>query len=51
MISAIHAILNKEMGYLKAAKSYNVPKATLEYYCKVENPLEESRCRLLVVSQ
>lgn len=40
MENAIKAKLNNEMGYLKAAKVFNVPKATLEYYCKLENPVE-----------
>lgn len=41
MKNAIEAIKSKQMGYLKASKSFNVPKSTLELYVKRGQPLEE----------
>ncbi len=38
MRSAVEDVLAKKCGYLKASKLYNVPKATVIYYCeKVKN--------------
>lgn len=34
MNAAIEAVINKEMGYEKASKQFNVPKRTLERYVK-----------------
>lgn len=34
MVRAYNAVKNKEMGYLKASQVFNVPKSTLERYCK-----------------
>jgi hypothetical protein len=31
---AIQAVINKEMGYYKAAKQFNVPQTTLERHTK-----------------
>ena len=41
MENAINGVITKEMGHLKAAKSFNVPKSTLELCVKRGNPLEE----------
>ena len=38
---AIHAVRNKEMGYLKASKQFGVPKSTLEDYVKQFNKTPE----------
>jgi hypothetical protein len=40
MNTAIQAVLNKEMGYYKASKQFNVPQTTLERHVrkKVEDP-------------
>jgi len=34
MSAAVEAVINKEMGYEKASKQFNVPKRTLERYVK-----------------
>lgn len=34
MVQAVAAIKEKKMGYLKASKTYNVPRSTLENYVK-----------------
>lgn len=47
MKNAIEAIKSKQMGYLKASKTFNIPKATLELYVKRGRPLEE-QCKLQI---
>ncbi|KAL3268327.1 hypothetical protein HHI36_016894 [Cryptolaemus montrouzieri] len=34
MIQAVNAVRRKEIGYLRAAKQFGVPKGTLERYVK-----------------
>jgi hypothetical protein len=36
MKRAVEAILNKEMGQLKASKSFNVPRSTIKDYVKIK---------------
>jgi hypothetical protein len=35
MIRAVEAVLNKEMGLLKASKTFNVPRSTIKDYVKI----------------
>lgn len=37
MKAAISAVRKKEMGSLKAARTFNVPQTTLERYVKISN--------------
>ncbi|VEN44176.1 unnamed protein product, partial [Callosobruchus maculatus] len=41
MVNAVKAVRNKEMGYLKASKVFNVPKGTVERYSKSDKNPEE----------
>nr|CAH7767142.1 unnamed protein product [Callosobruchus chinensis] len=41
MVKAVKAVRNKEMGYLKASKFFNVPKGTVERYSKSDKSPEE----------
>ncbi|CAH2011671.1 unnamed protein product [Acanthoscelides obtectus] len=41
MIRAVKAVTNKETGYQKASKLYEVPKGTLERYVKDDRNPEE----------
>ena len=47
MIRAIKAVHNKEMGYLAAAKKYNVPRSTLcDYICSNWDPFQATQSKL-----
>lgn len=46
MKEAVVAVKNKEMGLLKASKTFNVPRSTLKDY--VKKPMEEIETRLCV---
>lgn len=41
MAQAVAAVRKKEMGYLKASTTYNVPKRTLIRYVKDPRPINE----------
>lgn len=41
MIGAINAVRSKQMGYLKASKTFGVPKGTVERYAKSNKTPEE----------
>lgn len=41
MIQAVNAVRRKEMGYLRAAKRFGVPKGTLERYVKKDVRAED----------
>jgi hypothetical protein len=47
MIKAIKAVRNKEMGYLAAAKQYNVPRSTLCDYVRSNwDPFQATQSKL-----
>ena len=47
MIKSIKAVRNKEMGYLAAAKKYNVPRSTLCDYVRSNwDPFQATQSKL-----
>jgi hypothetical protein len=47
MIKSIKAVRNKEMGYLAAAKQYNVPRSTLcDYVRSNSDPFQDTQPKL-----